>query len=78
LTGGIAPLLGGRLLTGLAGWQVWVGGFSLDAYGLLFLISLVSFAGSVLLYAKVSPDSEFSAGAALRRYLPGKHPPTVS
>jgi hypothetical protein len=38
----------------------------------------VSFAGSVLLYAKVSPDSEFSAGAALRRYLPGKHPPTVS
>lgn len=56
LTGGIAPLLGGMLLTGLVGWRIGVGLFSLDAFRLLFLISLVSFAGSVFLYSRVKPD----------------------
>lgn len=56
LTGGISPLLGGKLLEALAGWQVGAGIFALDAYRLLFLISLASFSGSLLLYARARPD----------------------
>jgi hypothetical protein len=56
LTGGIAPLLGGRLLSGLAGWQVGAGVFALDAFRLLFLISLMGFAGSLYLYSKTATD----------------------
>lgn len=57
LTGGVAPLLGGMLLTGLVGWQIGEGVFSLDAFRLLFLISVLGFAGSVILYGRVSSDS---------------------
>ena len=67
LTGGVAPLLGGALLTGLVGWQIGSGIFSLDAFRLLFLISLVSFSGSVFMYARVSADSDVSTRSALRR-----------
>jgi MHS family proline/betaine transporter-like MFS transporter len=75
LTGGIAPLLGGSLLTSLVGWQIGAGFFSLDAFRLLFLISLVSFIGSVFLYGKVSSDSEVSTRSALRKFFKRKLPP---
>jgi MFS-type transporter involved in bile tolerance (Atg22 family) len=57
LTGGVGPLLGGRLLAGLAGWQVELGGFVLDAYRLLFVISLAGFVGSLILYMRVKADA---------------------
>ena len=75
LTGGIAPLLGGALLTGLVGWQIGVGVFSLDAFRLLFLISLVGFAGSVFLYGRVSSDGGISTRSALRILFRRQLPP---
>ncbi len=69
LTGGITPLLAGALLSGLAGWQFSAGPFSLDAYRLLFLLSLVGFTVSALLYRKVRPDGEYSTRTALRKFF---------
>ena len=69
LVGGAAPLLGGKILVSLAGWQVGNGFFTLDAFRLLFVLSLFGFAGSVILYGKVQPDSEYSTRSAIRRLL---------
>ncbi len=67
LTGGIGPLLAGRLLSSLSGWQVSAGFFTLDAFRLLFLVSLFGFVGGVILYGKVRPDGEYSTRSAIRQ-----------
>jgi MFS family permease len=56
LIGGATPLLAGKLLSLLSKWQGSVGFYTLDAYGILFLSSLVGFLGSALLFSRVRPD----------------------
>jgi MFS-type transporter involved in bile tolerance (Atg22 family) len=60
LTGGLAPLLGGQLLAGLGDWRVGSGFLALDAFRLLFLVSMLSFGLSFVLYRRVIPDTGLS------------------
>lgn len=70
-SGGIAPLAAGGLLHALAGWQVMLGSWTLGAFQLLFVLSLLGFVASAYFYAKVRPDGDYSTRAALRRLFSG-------
>jgi predicted MFS family arabinose efflux permease len=60
LIGGATPLLAGKLLSTLSGWQVSIGFYTIDAYCILFFSSLVGFLGSALLFNRVRPDGNYT------------------
>ena len=55
LTGGIAPLLAGRILTVCASRHAAIGCFALDGHAVLFLLSLLLLAGGLGLFVRVRP-----------------------
>jgi MFS family permease len=57
LLGGLSPILAGQLLTVLADWQITLSIITLNAYALLFLISLLAMTGSLFFYRLVRPDT---------------------
>lgn len=66
LTGGIAPLLAGGLLTRTAGMRLAIGRFSYDGYGVLFGVALACLIIGGLLYGRVRPDDRHTTRSALR------------
>jgi MFS family permease len=68
-SGGITPLAAGWLLRILADWQINVGSWTLGAFQLLFLFSLLGFGASTYFYSKVKPDGAYSTRAAFRKFL---------
>ena len=60
LTGGLTPLLAGKVLNTFARWQVSLGSLVIDAYAILFIFSLVGFIGSTYLFNRVRPDGDYT------------------
>ena len=69
LTGGIAPLLAGAILTFSAGLQTRLGPVALDGYTLLFLLACVLLVYGLFEYGRVAPDDVYSTRAAIRKFL---------
>jgi MFS family permease len=69
LTGGVAPLLAGGLLSFSAGMRFQVGSVPIDGYTLLFFLSLVLLVYGLLEYRRVAPDDIYSTRAAIRKLL---------
>jgi MFS family permease len=69
LTGGIAPLLAGGILSFSAGMQALVGPFVIDGYSLLFSLSFILLVYGLVEYGRVAPDDVYSTRAAIRKVL---------
>ncbi len=69
LTGGIAPLLAGGILSFSVGWRAQVGLLQLDGYWLLFLLSLILSIYGLVEYGRVTPDDIYSTRTAIRKFL---------
>jgi len=67
VTGGVAPLMAGGLLSVSARWQTRLGPLSVDGYSLLFLLALVLLAVGGWQYGRVRPDDVHSSRAVLAR-----------
>ena len=69
LTGGVAPLLAGAILTFGAGMRTQIGPAVVDGYSLLFLLSFVLLVYGLVEYGRVAPDDVYSTRAAIRKIL---------
>lgn len=69
ITGGVAPLLAGGILSVCAGWQTKIGPFVADGYSLLFATAVVLLAFGSWLYSRVKPDSPHTTHAVLSRVV---------
>lgn len=69
VTGGIAPLLAGALLTTCGNWQTRIGGVLLDGHGLIFLGALLLLAAGWWLYGFVRPDDRHTTRTVLKQLL---------
>ncbi len=67
LTGGIAPLLAGGILSFNALLQMQFGAVRLDGYGLLFLLSLALLVYGLAEYGRVAQDGVNNTRAAVRK-----------
>ena len=69
VTGGIAPLLAGALLTTCGGWHTRVGFIVVDSHALLFLGALVALALGGWLFGRVRPDGRHTPRSVLNELL---------
>ncbi|MEI6212283.1 MAG: hypothetical protein WCR06_11730, partial [bacterium] len=69
LTGGVAPLLAGVLLSAWGRRQVALGPLTLDSHTLLFLLALLLLALGCRLYGRVRPDDVHTTRTLLRHLL---------
>lgn len=69
VTGGIAPLLAGALLTTCGNWQTRMGVVLVDGHGLLFLGALLLLAAGWWLYGRVRPDDRHTTRIVLKQLL---------
>ena len=69
LTGGIAPLLAGGILSSIAGLQVRLGPFMLDAYSVLFMLGLIALIYGLVQYGRVAPDGVYTTRQAIRQIV---------
>ncbi len=69
LTGGIAPLLAGGILSFSAGLQLQYGVLRFDGHALLFLLSCALLVWGLWEYGRVMPDDVYSTRAAIRKML---------
>ena len=70
VTGGVAPLLAGALLSAGGGWQARVGAVVMDGYSLLFFIALVLLAAGWGMYRRVRPDDRYTTRTVMKRLPP--------
>jgi hypothetical protein len=69
LTGGVAPLLAGRLLARLDGWAWCTGRWVADGYTVLFLSAAGLLAIAWALFLSVRPDHVHTTRAVFRRLV---------
>lgn len=69
LTGGLAPLLAGGVLTLTSGKSLHVVGVELNGYAVLFLLSLPCLLLGWYLYGRVRADDRFSTRMVLRNFM---------
>jgi MFS family permease len=69
LTGGVAPLLAGGMLTLTAGMQTQFGTVVIDGHSVLFSLALVLLVYGVIQYGQVAPDDVYSTRAAIRKMM---------
>jgi MFS family permease len=67
LTGGIAPLLAGGILSSIPGLHFQVGPFVVDAYSILFSAGLIALVYGLVQYGHVAPDGVYTTRAAIRK-----------
>lgn len=67
VTGGVAPIFAGVLLTRLGGWRLHAGPVTLDNYALLFVLSLLLLLLGWRCYRRVRPDGAYTTRAMLQR-----------
>jgi MFS family permease len=67
LTGGIAPLLAGAILSMMAGMNIQLGLIVFDGHALLYLLSIVLLIYGLIEYGRVAPDDIYSTRSAIRR-----------
>jgi cyanate permease len=75
ITGGMAPLLAGIILSVCAGWNTRIGVFVVDGYTLLFILALVLLSFGWWQYSRVKPDDIYTTRAVLRRFAAKLQPP---
>jgi MFS family permease len=66
LTGGVAPLLAGAILSAASGWHARLGPLAVDGYSLLFFLSLALLLFGWSQYSRVKPDDVYTTRAAWR------------
>ncbi len=66
VTGGLAPLLAGQLLSITQGWRVPIGASYIDGNMLLFILSTVVLVLGWYTYRMVRPDDQFSTRSAIQ------------
>jgi MFS family permease len=69
LTGGVAPLLAGALLSACGNRQTRLGPLALDGQTFLFLVAVLLLALGWRLYGRVRPDDRHTTRTVLRRLL---------
>jgi MFS family permease len=69
LTGGIAPLLAGGILSWSAGLQTRVGLVVIDGQTLLFVLAFVLWGYGLIEYGRVAPDGAYTTRSAIRKLL---------
>jgi len=67
LTGGIAPLLAGAILSFTAGMQTHIAGVAIDGQTLLFTLAFLLLGYGLIEYGRVAPDGSYTTRAALRK-----------
>ena len=67
LTGGIAPLLAGQILSAGAGLHLRVVQVVVDGYALLFVLALVVLVYGLVEYGRVAPDDVYTTREAVRK-----------
>ena len=66
LTGGVAPLLAGEVLSAFSSWHTRIGPFVTDGYSILFSLSLALLLFGWRQYRRVKPDDVYTTRAAWR------------
>ena len=69
ITGGVAPLLAGGLLTFCGNGQTRLGGVVVDGHSLLFLAACLMLAAGWRLYGRVRPDDRHTTRSVLSEWL---------
>ena len=69
ITGGIAPLLAGGLLTACGNWRTHLGNVVVDGHALLFLGALLLSLAGWWLYGRVRPDDRHTTRSVLSELL---------
>ena len=69
LTGGIAPLLAGGILTAASGMQARIGTVKIDGQSILFILSFFLLAYGLFEYSRVAPDSIYTTRATIYKLL---------
>jgi len=69
ITGGLAPLLAGNLLTTCGGRQNRIGTVVVDGHSLLFLGAFLLMAAGWWLFGRVRPDDRYMTRAVLKQWL---------
>lgn len=69
VTGGIAPLLAGALLSTSGNWQIRMSALVIDGHSLLFLLALLLLAAGWWLYGRVRPDDRHTTRTVARQLI---------
>ena len=69
LTGGIAPLLAGGILSITSGMQTHIGQVAIDGQTILFILSFLLLGYGLIEYGRVAPDGSYTTRAALQKVL---------
>jgi len=66
VTGGLAPLLAGILLSACGDWHMHIGGVTVDGYSILFLLAFILLVSGWILYGWVRPDDRYTTRGLFR------------
>jgi hypothetical protein len=69
LTGGIAPLLAGGILTFFSGRQTQIGNVAIDGQTILFSLSFILLGYGIVEYGQVAPDGIYTTRALIKKWL---------
>ncbi|MBN4073928.1 MFS transporter [bacterium AH-315-E10] len=69
VTGGIAPLLAGGILSLLADWQITLIGMNIDNYTVFFTTAMFFFILGGIFYSRVRPDDVHTIRTVVRNFL---------
>jgi MFS family permease len=69
LTGGVAPLFAGALLSAASGFHLQFGPLALDAYSILFCGGMAALVYGLAQYARVTPDGVYTTRGAIRMLI---------
>jgi MFS family permease len=69
LTGGIAPLLAGGILSFTSGMQTQIGGVAIDGQSILFIFAFLLLGYGLIEYGRVTPDGIYTTRAAIHKLL---------
>jgi MFS family permease len=72
LTGGIAPLLAGGILSLTSGMHTWIGGVMIDGQTILFMLAFVFLGYGLREYGRVAPDDIYTTRSSIRMLFKGK------
>jgi len=69
LTGGIAPLLAGGILSLTAGMQTRIGTVQIDGQTILFILAFLFLGYGLIEYGRVAPDGIYTTRGAIRKLI---------
>lgn len=67
LTGGIAPLLAGGILSVASGMKIWIGKVEMDGQSILFILAFFLLAYGLFEYGRVAPDGNYTTRATIHK-----------